>query len=98
MGTRGKVTSHSGHLAFVVCCGSATQAFGLGESLLTRISVGRRKATEGTFMVLRETSDSPRSEENKRPKGGIPTVLGLSGERQDYPSQIFPRSLCLTGR
>lgn len=46
-----------------------TQDVGVGKDLLTRISVGRRKAMEGMYMVLRKSSDSPRSEENIKIKG-----------------------------
>lgn len=43
----------------------------MGKDLLTRISVGQSKATEGIYMELRKTSDSPRSEENKKIAGRI---------------------------
>lgn len=46
-----------------------TQDVGVGKDLLTRISVGWRKAMEGMYMVLRKSSDSPRSEENIKIKG-----------------------------
>lgn len=46
-----------------------TQDVGVGKDLLTRISVGQRKAMEGMYMVLRKSSDSPRSEENIKIKG-----------------------------
>lgn len=45
------------------------QAVGVGKDLLTRVSVGQRKATEGVCMVLRHTSASPSSEENRKTKG-----------------------------
>lgn len=51
-----------------VVVGVTMQAIGMGTSLLTRISVGQRKAT-GVYMELRKTSDSPRSEENKKTTG-----------------------------
>lgn len=63
--------------------GPTIQAIGMGTDLLTRISVGQRKATEGVHMELRETSDSPRSEKNKKDhREEIQRRLDRSGESQ----------------
>lgn len=50
-----------------VVVGPPIEAVGMGTDLLT-ISVGQRKAT-GVHMELRKTSDSPKSEENKKTTG-----------------------------
>lgn len=64
-----------------VVVGPTIQATGMGTDLLTRISVAQRKATEGVHMELRKTSDSPRSEENKKTTGRKSNNNLVGGER-----------------